>query len=338
MALEIDPMQDSGTIENAPSPDATTEAKPQTKLDDAYEELFGNAAEDSPGIDELFPEEEQEEYTEDSGETEEQETPEDDSDIDTQDVEEEAAEEVEEDTAEDALIVDYDEAKQFKFEVDGQLYAIGDFKAALKRQANQKEALNEMDTRRAELDKQQEELNSRRDDLQAEEIASSKTQEIATLDNQIDQLVKAKQQALATNNGNALAIINSRISDAEARKGQINDEINASHDQLAERAAQHLDELGYGSLTADPQRAEAFREHVFGTYPDYIVSLANRHAPLMVAMEKARLYDSSTEKRPKGKLRGQAASIKAGAKKPPKPQKPKSRLDASVDRFLNPKK
>ena len=338
MALEIDPMQDSGTIENAPSPDATTEAKPQTKLDEAYEELFGNAAEESPGVDELFPEEEQEEYTEDSGETEEQETPEDDSDIDTQDVEEEAAEEVEEDTAEDLPIVDYDEAKQFKFEVDGQLYAIGDFKAALKRQANQKDALNEMDTRKAELDAREEKINARHDDLQAEEIASSKTQEIATLNNQIDRLNDAKKQALETNNGNALAIINSRISDAEARKGEVEGEIEASHDQLAERAAQHLDELGFGSLTTDPQRAEAFREHVFGNYPDYITSIANRHAPLMIAMEKARLYDASTEKKPKGKLRGQAASIKAGAKKPPKPKKPMSKLDSSIDRFLNPKK
>ena len=286
-----------------------------TNPDAFFEQAFLNATDGLLGDVEVNTSSDEEKSTEDlevSGEAE-QEAPGDDSNIET-DTDESESEEVEE-----ALpVVDYDEAKQFQFELDGKLYSVNDFKSWKGQIEKQENARTEVETARQELETQREELAAQRGNLEAAQTVSGGMQQMAQLQNAYNHLNNQRQAAMQKKDGNAVSLIEAQIRDLSTKGQQLQAQVEQAEAQQAQAAADSLDKFGFGSLKTDEQRLKAFQTYAQDNVPPNLIKVVNTNPELLAILEKARLYDKSNGDLPKAKLKGAKVTMKGGAAKSPK--------------------
>lgn len=256
----------------------------------------------------------------------EQETPGDDSDI-KDEAPEEAAEVGEEDS-----IVDFTEMQQHKFEIGGKHYSANDLKAALGQISKQKDALNEVETSRKELEKEKAELKASQEQLQHQQLATAGNQQLAQIRNAYDNFVKQKDQALKENDTNKIVLLNEKINKLVGKYEEVNHKMNESLAKQAQAAAQSLDKYGFGALNTDKQRQEAFKDYAMDNIPKGLISVVNTNPELLALVEKARLYDKNNSAVSKGKLKGTKKTLPGGATKTKK--KVVSKIDTAIDNVL----
>ena len=310
--------------------DAVGDAPITVNLDDKLADIFGDVASDDPSVEEEVIEETLEVSEEDEQEPSEDVTP----DIDTTDEVEETVENVEEGTSE-LPIVDFDEAKNFLFELDGKTYAIGDLKAAINRQQKGNEAQQEVETARTELDTRAAELDAREASIATRLTMDEDQQKLGQLSAMYRQMEAAKAKAVEANDTSQIVQINEQMGQVIAEAKRTEAQIEEAQIQRGAEAAQRLTDFGFGELNTDTQRQEAFRNYAQANIPNGLIAVVNTNPELLAMVEKARLYDKGQSALKGGKLKGQAKSVKGGAAKAPKSAPKKSTMEAKVDKMFS---
>ena len=258
------------------------------------------------------PEESEEEEQELSDETEEESLEAEDEDIDEDD-------ELSEDESDS--IIDYDEAKKhkFQFKVGGKeremtfdqiVSELGQAPAASKAQ-------DKVKVEQREIAKVREELEADRAFFRRQQETAVESQQLGSKRARIEGAQRALNVARQRNDVGSIVKIKDDLDlmvqdykQSEARVLQVQEETNS---QLVNAQKGKLDELGYGNLLSDTQRLEAVSKYVDTNLSTSAAQAINYDASLLVAVEKARLWDSSQSK--KGKLKTSKKTLKAGSGK-----------------------
>ncbi len=315
--------QDGATSTGPSFGEDTFEVNPTGTLDDAFSNAMNGILDD---VEVEAPSEVQEETEEleVSGESDETSTPDDDSDVKEGDDEEEVKEEGEEEQS----LVDYDEMKNFKFEIGGKHYSANDLKSALGQLNKQEEARNEVETARQELQKKEEDFKTYEHKVQTQQHLSAGTQQKAQLTNMYNDLNAKYSKAIEENNSHDVTMLGAQMKQVQDKYNEVESQVQQYQNEQAANAAKQLDSYGFGALNTDKQRQQAFKEYAFSNIPEGLVGVVNTNPELLAIVEKARLYDKSNSEVTKGKLKGSKKTLKGGAAKPPKP-KTKDPLEAA---------
>ena len=276
------------------------ESNLDNKMDEMFNTLMPEAAKATPS-EENVADQSNDEVSEDAEqETSDDETP----DVDNQD--ETNEDEVEEldapATLEAVSLADLKENSQ-GIVVKGKVRSATDIEAAFGRQEKQEQARNEVETEKAQVAEEWAKLEDAKQGLEITKTISTGTKQIAEIDAIGNQLAQMKQKAIADNDSHNVTLINEKLNNLVKSRNELQSNIQKATDQRAVNAAKELSKFGFGELTTDPQRANAFKEYAMKTIPTHLVDVVNTEPSLLAVFEKARLYDKNQSAIPKGKLK-----------------------------------
>ena len=311
-------MQDNATVQGGddstiPSLDEGNilEANPSASFDEAFDNAFDGILDDVEAEVPSVVEEETEEPEVSEGD--EQEPSDDDSNVDTEADEDEA-----EEVGEERAVVDFDEMKNFEFEIGGKHYSANDLKSALGQLSKQNEAQNEVEAARKQLEDERSEFEAQKVNVQTQHTAAAGAQQLAQISNAFNDLNNQRQKAMDAGDGNKVSLISAQMDNLKSQYAQVQQGVEEAQSKQAVEAAQRLDSLGFGALNTDTQRQAAFVDYAKSNIPAGLIDVVNTNAELLALVEKARLYDKANSEVPKAKLKGAKKTLKGGAAKPPK--------------------
>ena len=265
---------------------------------------------------------------------EEQESSEDeDSNVEVaEDGQEDDAEETVEDADTSALpVVDYDEAKGYVFELDGENFTIDQIKSWKGQVGAASKAQNEIDSVRKEIEAERQAFEDEKAQVTQQREALHLSQGLGVKAAQIQEIQKEVDAARESGDPTALVLAKDKYDVARAAY----DEELATVQQAQKEALdvhiateqRRLSELGYATLLSDEQRAESLMGYLNETLSgnQQLIEAVLNKAELTIAFEEARMYRQSqkTKANPKAKLKGKPQkTLRAGSGdvKQPKPK------------------
>ena len=216
----------------------------------------------------------------------------------------------------DRPVVDYDEAKNFLFEIDGKEYTIDQIKAmkgqasaASKAQDEVKAREEALEAREAEADRMQAIINEsakvRDARMRMQQLAAAHgglEQQIAELHNSSDpdranKIIDLQQQQKS---------IATQYSQTEVHMGQLEQQVKQENMAVQ---VERLNQAGYGGIVSDTQRREAIAEFGQANLDAEAFEFFNNNASALIILEKAMQVDKAKSKSAKGKLKGSKGKL-----------------------------
>ena len=254
-------------------------------------------------------------------EDEEQEHSEDESPVEdeaeTEEEEMASEEEVPEDESSEELpVVDYDEAKNFKFEFDGQTYTASQLKSALGRQAEHSKALNEVKSTKEAIEAEKAALAEQKEAVEKHFRAAESAHQLGSKQARIQEIQNSYREAYQQQDTHKMTMLEASLKFAKEDFNNAAQQVQqAEHERNQARVqaqATKLRDKGYGDLLSDSQRLSALSEYLQGVSEEAYTA-ANYDADLLILAEKARMWDKSQQKG-KGKLVGnKPKTLKGGS-------------------------
>ena len=352
---EYDSIQDSTAESTSPDLDAI-QSIPDTKIDEMFADLYPDeAASIEPDQAEVDTQTEVEETHEEAAD----EAPAVD---DNSDIESAEADEVEETTAQDDsskeyTLVDYDEAKDFKFPIKNksgeiEYITIDQINSEINRGRGQQEALKDVEATKEKLAQRAEELDQSAFSQQQRAIVNAGQQHLNKISKDYNELQQAINQAVQEANhpgtGQArkdslvtqinlwnatLGQMSNAYRDTEGKMSQQVSELNDARDKAASSAITNMQSFGIEDFSTDSQRVQAFQEYADGVLPNHLRDVVNTNGALLALLEKARLYDKANSSKPK--LKGNGKSFRGSAAKPAAKSKPKNSMQSKIDNMFS---
>ena len=238
-------------------------------------------------------------------------------------------------------IVEYDEAKNFKFPIKNsdtgevEYKTIDQINAEVNKSRKQDAAHNEVETANQEIEQKRESLREYENRVQATQANAAGMQQLAKYDNAMNQVQEAISAAAADGNGERVALLQVRANELANGRQQVIHNVTHTQQQLSAEAARRMSEFGMGDLNTDKQRQKLFKDYAQETIPAGLMGVVGTSPELMVLLEKARMFDKGQSVAVKGKLKGNKSGIKGGAAKAaPKAAPKKSTLQSKLDNMF----
>ena len=243
-------------------------------------------------------------------------------------------------------VFDYEDLKKGRIPIknsdtgDIEYKTIDQINAEVNRSRKQAEALNEVETRTAELNAREQRFEQdtfTQQQMQAELIGNQQIEAMkrtaAVHQEKINEfLAKGDSHGAMIEQGklNQLAQ-QAREVQANVKEAQAN--IQQARDKAADDAVTELSKFGLGELATDTQLQEAFKEYAFKHIPESVIGVVNTNSALLAMVEKARRWDKANSERPKPMIKTSGKkTIKGSAAQVSKPKTaPKQGTDAKVD-------
>ena len=215
-------------------------------------------------------------------------------------------------------IVDWDEMKDFSYQIDGKTYSANDLKAALGRQTKQAKDRTEVETARKAVETERSQVAELTQTLKKRQELLQHEAQLTSFVNRIQSLESQKENARKQGDTDKYTRIGMQIEPMikQYHKARQNIDSQAAHNAQNNLSIQKtiLESKGYGEVVADKQRRNALSSYLVDTYSDSTLGHVTNDAELIILAEKARLYDKA-HSGSKAKLKGSGKTLKGGATK-----------------------
>ena len=257
-----------------------------------------------------------------------------DSDTDALD----AAETDESEPEDTSDIVDWEEMKDFSYQINGKTYTANDLKSALGRQTKQQQDRTEVETARKEVEAERSKVAGLTQSLKKRQELIQHEAKLTSFGNHIQNLERQREAARQAGNVAAYTQLGMQVEPMikqyhQSRKNIDDASAKNTNDNLSIQKT-ILEDKGYGDVLADTQRRNALSDYISSTYSDTALGQVTMDAELIILAEKARLYDKAHSSS-KAKLKGSGKTLKGGATKSRSRNKqPVDKIQSQIDEMF----